>query len=173
MLRIRVFTWCLSDSESGFTVRYVFWQCVQLVLFSFTLRHWRHHIRWIFKSRFSPYIWWLYWVQDCFRWLFSLPSKDGYRHGSHCCGSESGKMMRIRILNIFTASSYCTQFKEKDCYLPYQGSVYWKTPALPPAGEYQPMSFGGKNYKRRREKRGKCKKGRKGKEKEKMGGKRV
>jgi hypothetical protein len=37
-----------------------------------------------------------------------------------------------------------------------QGSIYWK---IPPQGgrEYQPMSFGRKNMKRRREKGGKCK----------------
>jgi hypothetical protein len=41
-------------------------------------------------------------------------------------------------------------------------------------GKYQPMSFGGKNMKRRREKGGNIKeKGRKGKENEKRGSKRV
>jgi hypothetical protein len=46
----------------------------------------------------------------------------------------------------------------------------------PPRGrkKYQPISFGGKNMKRRREKRGNVKeKGRKGKENEKRGNKRV
>ncbi len=55
------------------------------------------------------------------------------------------------------------------------------TPPPRGGGKYQPMSFGGKNMKRRREKGGKCKeKGRKGKEKgrkrkenEKRGSKRV
>jgi hypothetical protein len=50
-----------------------------------------------------------------------------------------------------------------------------------PGWKYQPMSFGGKNMKRRREKGGKCerkkeereRKGRKGKENEKRGSKRV
>ncbi len=43
-----------------------------------------------------------------------------------------------------------------------QGSIYWKIPP-PPGGEekYQPMSFGGKNMKRVREKWGKCKRKRK------------
>ncbi len=36
-----------------------------------------------------------------------------------------------------------------------QGSIYWKIP--PWGGGYQPMSFGGKNMKRKREKEGKCK----------------
>jgi hypothetical protein len=39
----------------------------------------------------------------------------------------------------------------------------------PPRGGYQPMSFGGENMKRGREKEGKCKKGRRGKKKEEMG----
>jgi hypothetical protein len=33
-----------------------------------------------------------------------------------------------------------------------QGPLYWK---IPPGGEYQRMSFGGKNMKRQREKKGK------------------
>jgi hypothetical protein len=63
-----------------------------------------------------------------------------------------------------------------------QGSTYWKIPhpTPPGGGKYQPMSFGGKNMKTRRIKRGKCKrkrkkggeKGRKGKENEKRGSKR-
>ncbi len=50
-----------------------------------------------------------------------------------------------------------------------QGPIYWKiTP--PRGGGYQPMSFGGKNMKRRREKGENVKeKGRKGKEKGKRG----
>jgi hypothetical protein len=45
-----------------------------------------------------------------------------------------------------------------------------KYPPLGGWGKYQPMSFGGKNMKRRREKGGKCKrKGRKGKEKGRKG----
>jgi hypothetical protein len=48
-----------------------------------------------------------------------------------------------------------------------QGPIYWK---IPPWGEYQPMSFGGKNMKRRREKGRKCKRKRKtGKRKRKKG----
>jgi hypothetical protein len=60
------------------------------------------------------------------------------------------------------------------------GSIFRK---IPPwwGGKYQPMSFGGKNMKRQREKRGKCKRKRKneerkrkkGKETEKRGSKRV
>jgi hypothetical protein len=46
-----------------------------------------------------------------------------------------------------------------------QRSIYWKIPPLPGGGIYQPMSFGGKNMKRRREKGGKYeRKRRKGKE---------
>ncbi len=62
-----------------------------------------------------------------------------------------------------------------------QGSIFWKIP--PPGGgeEYRPMSFGGKNMKRQREKRENVKekgrkrkeKERKGKENEKRGSKRV
>jgi hypothetical protein len=40
-------------------------------------------------------------------------------------------------------------------------SIFWRIPPLLPPGEYQPMSFGGKNMKRRREKGGKCKRKRK------------
>jgi hypothetical protein len=44
------------------------------------------------------------------------------------------------------------------------------SPPPPPGGEYQPMSFGGKNMERKREKGGKCqRKRRKGKENEKKG----
>jgi hypothetical protein len=65
-------------------------------------------------------------------------------------------------------------------YIYIQGSIFWKIPPLG-GGEYRPMSFRGKNMKRRREKRGKCKrkgrkrkeKERKGKENEKRGSKRV
>ncbi len=57
--------------------------------------------------------------------------------------------------------------------------MFWKIP--PWEEKYRLMSFGGKNMKRRREKRGKCKKKRKkegkkerkGKENEKRGSKRV
>jgi hypothetical protein len=61
------------------------------------------------------------------------------------------------------------------------GAYIYKYPP-PGGGEYKPMSFGGKNMKRRREKGGKYKrkrkkrgkkKGRKGKENEKRGSKRV
>ncbi len=45
-------------------------------------------------------------------------------------------------------------------------TIYWKIPPPPQGGEYQPMSFGGKNMKREREKRENKKgKGRKGKDK--------
>jgi hypothetical protein len=55
-------------------------------------------------------------------------------------------------------------------YTPTQGSIYWKIPPPGGGGEYQPMSFGGKNMKRRREKGGKCKrKSKKGKRKRKKG----
>jgi hypothetical protein len=63
-----------------------------------------------------------------------------------------------------------------------QAGVYILENTLPPGGgKYQPMSFGGKNMKRRREKGGKCKRKRnkgkrkrkKGKENEKRGSKRV
>ncbi len=42
-----------------------------------------------------------------------------------------------------------------------QGSIYWKIRPPPGGGKYQPMSFGGKNMKREREKGGKCKRKRK------------
>jgi hypothetical protein len=64
-----------------------------------------------------------------------------------------------------------------------QGPIYWKIPPPPRGGgkKYQPMSFGGKNMKRRKEKMGKSKRKRKkvgrkrkkGKENEKRGSKRV
>jgi hypothetical protein len=51
-----------------------------------------------------------------------------------------------------------------------QGSIYWKIPPPPGREEYLPMSFGGKNMKRQREKRGKCKrKKKKGERKRKRG----
>ncbi len=61
------------------------------------------------------------------------------------------------------------------------GAYILENPPPPPRGEYQLMSFGGKNMKRQREKGGKCKrkrkegeeKQRKGKENEKRGSKRV
>jgi hypothetical protein len=58
-----------------------------------------------------------------------------------------------------------------------KGPIYWKISPPPPLGvrkKYQPMSFRGKNMKRRREKGENVKeKGRKGKENEKSGSKRV
>jgi hypothetical protein len=55
-----------------------------------------------------------------------------------------------------------------------RGLYHGKYPRGREGGEYQPMSFGRKNMKRGREKGGKCKrKGRKGKENEKRGSKRV
>jgi hypothetical protein len=45
-----------------------------------------------------------------------------------------------------------------------QGSIYWKIPSPLGGGEYQPMSFEGKNMKRPREKGGKCKRKRKKRE---------
>jgi hypothetical protein len=61
------------------------------------------------------------------------------------------------------------------CFTSFEGPIYWEIPPPPPpGGEYQPMSFKGKNMKRRREKGGNIKeKGRKGKENEKRGSKRV
>jgi hypothetical protein len=50
------------------------------------------------------------------------------------------------------------------------GSIYWKIP--PPRGEYQPMSFGGKNMKREREKGGKCRRKRKKEERKRKKGER-
>ncbi len=48
--------------------------------------------------------------------------------------------------------------------------MYWKTPPSPPGGKYQPMSCGGKNMKREREKGENIKENaRKGKEKEEKG----
>jgi hypothetical protein len=54
----------------------------------------------------------------------------------------------------------------------WQGSIYWKIP--PPWGKekYQPMSFGGKNMKRGREKGGKCKRKRKKEERKRKKGER-
>jgi hypothetical protein len=63
-----------------------------------------------------------------------------------------------------------------------QGSIYWKIPPPPTGGgKYQPMTFGGKNMKRREKKgenvkekgRKRKEKGRKGKENKKKGSKRV
>jgi hypothetical protein len=42
-----------------------------------------------------------------------------------------------------------------------RGLYFGKYPPPPPGGKYRLMSFGGKNMKRRREKRGKCKRKRK------------
>jgi hypothetical protein len=42
-------------------------------------------------------------------------------------------------------------------YIYYRGLYIGKYLPPPQGGEYQPMSFGGKNTKRRREKGGKCK----------------
>jgi hypothetical protein len=42
-----------------------------------------------------------------------------------------------------------------------QGSIYWKIPPPLLGGEYQSVSFGGKNMKRPREKGGKCRRKRK------------
>jgi hypothetical protein len=79
-------------------------------------------------------------------------------------------------------SSYCKPDLKRGCiYL--LSEAYILENILPPwRGEkYQPMSFGGKNMKRQREKEGECKrkrkkgkeKGRKGKENEKRENKRV
>jgi hypothetical protein len=43
----------------------------------------------------------------------------------------------------------------------FQGSICWKIPPPLGGGKYQPMTFGGKNMKRRREKGGKCERKRK------------
>jgi hypothetical protein len=42
-----------------------------------------------------------------------------------------------------------------------QGSILENTPPTPGGGKYQPMTFGGKNMKRQREKGGKCERKRK------------
>ncbi len=54
-----------------------------------------------------------------------------------------------------------------------QGSIYWKI-RPPPGGlkKYQPMSFGGKNMKRQREKGGKCKRKRQKEERKRKKGER-
>jgi hypothetical protein len=67
-------------------------------------------------------------------------------------GSVSESVFQIRILPIYITRGL------------YIGNT------SPPGGKYQPMSFGGKNMKRRREKGGKCKRERKkGESKRKKG----
>jgi hypothetical protein len=51
-----------------------------------------------------------------------------------------------------------------------RGLYFGKYPPPGRGGEYQPMSFGGKNMKRRRKKRGKCKRKRKKEERKRKKG---
>jgi hypothetical protein len=75
--------------------------------------------------------------------------------------------IQISIPGIYILVRNRTSLTNKHIFL---SPVMWFIFNLPPGGEYWPMSFGGKNMKRVREKGGKCKRKRKKEERKRKKG---